>query len=265
MGKRKIQAGGMLCGLCCTADWLHIVEGRQVESSGYSWSLAVYQVDSDSGDITLLDRLELEMGEQRLSVCPRVDRHSWRVFVPLRGSGVTVARLDGDRLIRHKTLTCVRDAVSVDVKSPDEVYVSDWSSRSVYIVNVRDDRITSVLEKPETVSDEWPRRLAVLGDSVMVGYTGSILVVYHHGSPAPVRVIPRPAGLGEVIAISTDWHSNFLLTDYDTSCLFAMDVDGNVRHKVNIDSDSMTEDCAVVRRQPWVGCRNGDIVIMSSQ
>ncbi len=268
-GRREIQAGYSLQGLCYSEGRLFVAEWQQVESGRARYSLAVYQVHRDSGDLTLLDRMELWTGglSWSVSMCPRVDRHIQRVFVPSADSGVTVAHLDNDRLVRGRTLTCVRVARSVDVMSPDIVYVVDGSSRSVCVVDVRDDKIVSTLEKPETVNNELPRSLAVLSDSVMVSYGASdhTLVVYSHASPTPVRVIPRPGRLQEVIAASTDWQSNFLLTEYKTKSVFVMDTSGNVHHTVNIDTDRWPRDCAVVNRQLWVGCLNGDIIIMSSE
>ncbi len=174
---------------------------------------------------------------------------------------------------RERTLTCVGYAISVDVMSPDTVYVGELDSGSVHVVSITADRKTATLEKPDTVRDEPPLSLAVLGDSVMVGYGVSTLVIYRHSSPAPVRVIPHPAGLERVTAVSTDCHSNYIVTDSETRSIFMIDADGNLCHTVNIphadsDADSRPQDCAVVNRQLWVGCDdlyNGDIVIMSSR
>ncbi len=113
------------------------------------------------------------------------------------------------------------------------------------------------LEKPDIRMDNLSHSLAVLGESVMVayGYTDPTLVVYRQGSPTPVRMIPRPGGLQELTVVSTDCHSlKFLLTDNVTNCVFVIDT-----------GSSTLSDCAVVTRQLWVGCYNGDIVIMSSQ
>ncbi len=272
--RREKETDGSYClhGLCYSDGCLYVVDECDVESGGASLILSVYRVQGDSEDITLLDRMTLRTGAYSWtpSVCPRVDRHSRRVFVHCWDNGVSVAHLHGDRLVREKTLTCVRVTVSVDVMSPDTVYVSDGSSHSVRVVDVRDDRITSTLEKPDTVKGERPSSLAVLGDSVMVCYGRDLtLVIYRHGRPAPSKVIPQPGGLKSVFAVSTDWHSNFLVTDTltvkETNPVFVIDISGNVRHTVNIDSDSWPRDCAVVNRQLWVGCYNGDIVIMSSQ
>ncbi len=271
-GRRSVtQAGDWLCGLCYSEDCLYVVEGRE-ESDRYSWNLTVHRVQSDSGHITRLDTLTVVEAVYWLqSLCPRVDRHSRRVFVPCQGSGVTVARLDGDRLVRERTLTCVRGALSVDVMSPDTVYVCDVG-RSVHLVNITDNRIISTLEKPDTLRYKPPRSLAVLGYSVMVcyGIDDPTLVVYRHGSPAPVRVIPRTGGLERVTTVSTDCRSNYIVTDRWTRSVCIIASDGELRHTVNIphtdsDTDSGPQDCAVVNRQLWVGCGNGDIVIMASQ
>ncbi len=266
-GRSKIQAGYRLTGLCYADGLLVAGEWRLSESRRNSHSLAAYQVQTDSGNITLLDRVELRTGLWR-SLCPCVERHSRRLFVPCEEHGVTVARLEGDRFVMEKTLTCVKNARSVDVMSLNIVYVCDHHSHNVHVVEVRDDRILSTLEKPDKGRNQWPLRLAVLGDRVMVACTGRTLVLYHHGSPAPVRVIPWPGRLKDMTAVSTDCHSYFVITDADTKSLFTMDVSGNFHHTVDSDTDSGTEytlDSAVVSRQVWVGCRNGDIVIMSSQ
>ncbi len=265
-----IQANNTLMGLCYSKGSLYVVE-RHIESDTDSTSLAVYRLQGDSGDITLLDRLELWTGSGLGStpVCPRVDRHGLRVFVPCHDSGVTVACLDGDRLVRERTLTCVLNAVSVDVMSQDTVYVVDGSSNSVHVVDVRHDRITSTLEAPDTVrlGGACPYSLAVLGDGIMVSYGSAdhTLVLYRNGSNAPVQVMTSPGGLKHVTSVSNDCHNNYLVTDYKSQSIFVMKVNGELRHTVNINADSKTMDCVVVNKQVWVGCQNGDLVVMSSQ
>ncbi len=259
---RVTQAGYELVGLCYSEDRLYMVE-RPEESDRYNYKLAVYRVQSDSGHITRLDTLT-GLGKGDWSQCPRVDRHSRRVFIPCWDSGLTVARLDGDRLVRERTLPCVRYAVSVDFMSPDTLYVGDRASGQVHVLDVRNDRPRSRLRKPFAAKDKRPYRLAVLGDSVMVGYGNSILVVYRHGSPDPVRVMSYPGGLEEVTSVSTDFHSNFIVTDRGKKSVFVVDASGKLRHTLNIGTDSWTVDCAVVNRQLWLGCLDGDIVIMSS-
>ncbi len=263
-GRKKFQAGYGLFGLCHCDGCLFVVEWQPVASDRYSYSLAAYQVHGESGDITLLDRLKLWETSEGWLVDTRVGRQSQHIFVPSLDSGVVVARLERDRLVKERTLTCIKDAVSVDVMSPNTVYVCDEGRLSVHIVDVRDDKIVSTLEKPYTVRGECPRSLAVLGDNVMVGYGygDPTLVVYHHPSPAPVKVITRHIGLKQMTAVTTDCQRHFIVTD-STNTVFVMDVRGHLRHTVNIGSDSKTVDCAVVNRQLWIGCVNGDIVILS--
>ncbi len=257
----------MLTGLCYSEGRLYTLEMRLIETGRYSYDFAVYSVHRDSGDVALLDRLELWETDVQWNVSPRVDRHSRRVFVPIE-SGVTVARLDDHRLVRQRTLTCVSVAVGVDVLPPDTICVCDGRNKSVHIVDVRNDRITSTLEKPDTTRDEDPARLAVLGDRVMVCYSGlGPLVVYRHGSPAPVRVIPHPLGMhNHVRDVSTDCQHHFLLL-LTNGTLFALDMSGNILHTVNIDDNFKMGlvGYAVVNRQLWAAFNNGDIAIMSSR
>ncbi len=260
-------------GLCYKEGCLFVVDGGRQWSDGIgtdSFSLTVYRVEPDSGDITHLDTLTVWEKSYPWTMRPRVDHHAHRVFIPcFREKGVIVACLDGDRLVRERSLTCVKDPISVDVMTPDTVYVGDRDSKRVHVVDIRDDRITATLDKPDTVS-QWdsPQCLAVLGDSVMVYYFDmeTILVVYRHGSPTPVKVIPPPGGLKWPRAINTDFYSNYMVTYDDAKSVIIIDSNGDVRHKLNIpDTDSKPRDCAVVIRQLWVACDNGDIVIMSSQ
>ncbi len=81
-------------------------------------------------NIELIDSIELGWirGLLLWSVSPRVEHLSQWVLIPCGFRGVTVARLDGDSLIRERTLTCVRHAVSVDVMPSDTVYVCDLDS-----------------------------------------------------------------------------------------------------------------------------------------
>ncbi len=241
------------------------MELRHHQSIQYSVSfLSVYQVHGDNGNTTLLDRMELGTGVF-WPACPCVENHSKRVFVPCENRGVTVARLESGRLIRETTLTCVSNAISVDAVSPDTIYVCDIDMRSVLVIDVRDDSITSMLNNPEKDRGA-PRQLAVLGDCVMVSYESGTLAIYRHGSPGCLKVIPWNGGMVGKAILSTDCQHHFLVIKPLSKCVYVRDVSGNLRHTVNIDSDdSPPRFCAVVNRQLWVGCRDGDIVIMSSQ
>ncbi len=193
----------MLLELCYSEGHLYVHE----EKGNSKHILAVYRVHSNR-NITLLDRLKLWTCLCFLKAHPRVDCHSWRVFVPSEGHGVKVARLDGDRLERERTLTRVRGPLSVDVRSPETVYIGGWSG--VHVVDVRNYRITLTLEQPQPVKC-FPHSLAVLGNSVMVSYGGisERVVVYSQGNPVPVTVIRHPAKIDNLSSVSTD---------SDTSC-----------------------------------------------
>ncbi len=221
-------------------------------------------------------------------ICPRVERNSRRVFVPLGLFGVVVARLGAGTLVRETTLTCVKGAYSVHAVSPDTIYalhvvhpIKSTLRHAACVVNTREDRQMLQLQKPDTVGRAIPSAVAVLGDNVMVAYTTYVtensvldnsgiselplpgdLVIYRHLHPEPVRVIPWPGGLRHLSAISTDCQSHFLLTDM-TKSVFVMDVNGNLRHRVSIDSKYPAIDCAVVNRQLWVGFENSHIVTLS--
>ncbi len=262
-------AGLSIQGLCYSDGCLYAGEQEPVGRDSYKYSVAIYRVQGDHEDIRLMDRLELEGEWEGWFVQPRVERHSRRVFVACYELGVSliVHLRDADRLVREKSLNCVRNADKVDVIPPDNAYVLENGS-NVHVVDVRDDRIISTLEKldPDIEGYGEPNNLVVLGDSVMVGYSGGCTVaVYHHGSPTPVSVITHPEELYGVFAVfSTDWQRHFLVTNRESNRVFVMDTKGNLRHTVDIDTDSSAEDCIVVNGQLWAGCRNGDIVIMSA-
>ncbi len=191
------------------------------------------------------------------------------MFVSRDDWGVTVASLDGDKLIEEKTLTCVSYASSVGVISQDTVYVCnqlqghEQQNAGVYLVDVKQDETQDKdrLIAPGPVRD--PLSVAVLQDRILVIYTGSMLALYSHGNPKP-DVITSLEGLGNMSAATTDGDCHFLITDRKSQSIFVVDVNGDLRHTVKVDTDSMVVDCAVVNGQLWVACENGDIVIMSS-
>ena len=273
--RRRSSAGQGLFGLCYNDGYLFV--GEQETGSDRTISLAVYHVQSDREDITFLDRLELGTGELQWPLHPSVDFHSRHIVVPWHDSGMRVARLDGDRLVRDGVLSCVRYVLSVSVRSPNTLYACDWISKHVHVVDIRNDKITSTLEKPDTVEEnDWPQRVAVLGDRVMVSYSASAtLAVYRQDSPVAIRVIRLPyPGVG-LNALGTDRHMHFLVSTglimgsahYETgsTAVVVIDVSGNIRHTLNIDTDSDIHDLAVVKRQLWLASVDRDITIMSSQ
>ncbi len=262
-GRRKItQPGHWLCHLCYSDGCLYTLQ-QPVLPDRHNVILAVYHVGRDRADITLLDTLELGLLGLPLAMChSRVERHSQRVFIPRRKRGVTVVQFSDDKLVTERTLTCVKGADGVDVMSPDTIYVG---SDGVYVVDVKNDRITSTLELPTKGMGKL-FRLAVLGDIVMVADNNATAVLYHHGSPVPVKVITFPSGVMRYLpAISTDFHHHFLVTDHGTNCVLVLDVNGQLRHTLKtVKTDPRIQECAVVNRQVWVGFDTGDILILSS-
>lgn len=248
------------------------VSNSPAEGLGFSCILAVYCVHCDKST-TLLDRLELgTTGDERfLDIRPRVERHSRRVFIPYGDNGVIVTRLHGDRLVWEKTLSCV-NSLSMDAMSPDTVYVFDKSCSNVCAVDIREDRITSVLKKPDSITLPYLTvvSLAVLGDSIMVSYSAVALVFYRHGSPAPLRVLmlthPLASEACGVRAISTDCQRHFLGTSTFGKSVYVIDVSGNLRHRVGLNVAPqlvMLYDSVVVNGQLWVLSEAWGIFVLS--
>ena len=217
----------------------------------------MYQVTGQG--LALLDTMALEEG-----LLPRVDGHSQQVCIPggLLFPGVSVVRWEDNRLTTPRTLECVGKCYSVGVISPQTLGVCDSDSRSVSVVSVTDDRVTATLRKPEVVEDETPDDTAVLGDSVLVRY-GSSMVVYENGVSSTGTMVPTPMGLQSVYSMSSDGVSRFLVCDEESNTVFVLDVKGKLCDKINIDTDSRVEDCKIVDGKLWVGCYNGDIVVLS--
>ncbi len=250
-----------ICGLCYSEGKMHIVSSRlEVHSctlvTHTSLVLSVYHVDVDSGKMTRW------LGSIELPEChylkPALERHSQIVLASYE-TGVRISRMEGNRLVGETTLTCVKNACHVAAMSPDSIYICD-SSR-VHLVDLIHNTITATLEIPSEygIQDTYPCGVAVLGDTVMVGYRHA-LAIYSHGSTNHMNVVPSPAA---VTSISTDRHHYFLIAHDDTKFVSVVDVKGNICHTVHIDTDREIVDCTVVNRQLWVGCRDG-IVIMSS-
>ena len=245
--------------MCYHSGRLYTVERRGKDWS-YRYRLAVYSA-SDQDTVTLLDTLDLE---GRASD-PRVDRQSGQVYIPCEYSGVCVVRYDGSKLVPVTTLRCVRKADSLAVVSTDTLYVCDYSSKTVCLVDISQDRVTHRLQPPREVRDEAPYSIAVLGDTVLVCYVSNNLVIYRHGVPTPGKVIPWPQGLRDVTGLTTDHHSSFLLCDRRSRSVYVLDVSANHTHTIPIPGDRTPLNCTVVGGQLWVGCNNGDIIVVSSQ
>ncbi len=98
-----------------------------------------------------------------------------------------------------------------------------------------------------------------------MAYGDDDLVTYQHGVPTYGKVLPRPQGLRSVTALTTDNHSSFLLVDDDSHIVYVLDISDNLIYTIPIPGDRWPQDCTVVGGQLWVGCYNGNIIVMSSQ
>ncbi len=221
--------------------------------------LAVYSVTNGNvSTVKLLDTLVLEC----VTLEPRVDRHSGRVYLPCGCHGVYVVRYDGNKLVPVTTLKCVANAVNLAVVSSNTLYVSDWTRKTVCLVDVTQDRVTARLQPPLEVRDKCAYYIAVMGDTVLVLHEGRNLVIYQHGVPTPGKVVPWPEGLGKVLCLTSDHHFSFLLCGYYN--MYVLDIFGNLTHTIAVPPKCKPSDCTVVRDQLWVASAFGDIVVMPS-
>ncbi len=220
----------------------------------------MYQIHHATGQgLTLLDTVRLQEGWY-----PRVDGQSRQVYISCGSHRtVSVVSWQGKRLTTHPTLACVGLCRSVAVVSPGTLCACDYDSSSVTVVSVTDDTVTAKLRK--TVRDKKPYGTAVLPESVLVWYSSRRLVVYENGLSNPGSVVTWPTGLQSVEGMSSDGVSKFFVCDGVSNAVFMLDASGKqCGKKIKIDTDSTKVwDCTVVGTKLWVGCGNGDIVIMS--
>ena len=251
----RIQRGERLEGLCYYNERLYTVEGRDG-----SYRLCMYQVTGEG--LTLLDTVRVENGWY-----PRADGHSQQVYIPRGDSnGVSVVSWEGPKLTRQRTLRCVGECQSVGVMSPHRLYACDLSSGSVSVVRVTDDTVRDKLRKHWKLRDKKPSITAVLGNRILVIYQlygHSKLVVYENGLSNHGTLVSWPAGLQSVCGISSDGVSRFLVCDGVSKAVFILDMRGKLCDKIYIDTDSVVWDCTAEDGKLWVGCHNGDIVVMS--
>ncbi len=90
-----------------------------------------------------------------------------------------------------------------------------WIARHVCVVDVSHDTVTSTLCRPDSEIDHLPHAVAVLGETVMVGYIDDVkhntqaLVIYKNATHVPASVIPIPEGQRHLPAITTDRKATF--------------------------------------------------------
>ncbi len=213
--------------------------------------------DSEDGSLSLIDKVKV--GIVPWYCRPLVDS-SHRVYVPRGESGVRVFRCQDGRLLSARDpLKCVRDARSVCVYTADIVFVGDWGTRSVCLVNVSTDTVIRRLERP--VRDD-PCQMFVLGQTVLVCYGDNTLVTYRSDSWTPGRVLQTPEGLDEVTSITADSHSSsFLVTGRHG--VYVLN-DNLIWHRIYTEVLELMG-CAVVQSQLWLGYREGDIAALTSR
>ncbi len=257
--EHRNQEGVWVYGMCYFSGRLYTTERRK-DTGSYWRRLAVYSV-TDQDTVPLLGTLDMD-GDARE---PRLDRHSGLVYVPCETSGVSVVRYDDIKLDLVTTMKCVGDAASLAVVlSRNTLYVSDWDSYTVCLVDVNQDRVTARVQVPREVMGERPNHIAVLGDTVLIVYGGNTLVIYRHNVHIPGKVILEPQGLRSVRSLTTDDHFSFLLTCSVSNTVYVLDIAGNLTHTIPIPGDREPQACTVVGGQLWVACDNGDIIVMLS-
>ena len=278
----KIQCGKRLSGLC-----FHNHRLFSIESDGSACDLCMYKVTGQG--LTLLDTITAcssqkpasskSFGQQIVRIfwpnpCPRVDGYTQQVYVPNRPfEGLSVVSWEDNRLRTQTILTCVAKCHSVGVLSPNTLCACDRSSGSVSVIRVTDDTVTDTLKKPAKVAGKMPYNIAdtkpfataVLGSSILVWYGDRNLVVYKNGVSSLGTVVAWPEGLEAVSEISSDAVSRFLVCDHVRKAVFILNENGRLCDKININTDSNVYDCTVGDGKLWVGCANGDIVVMSPQ
>ena len=253
-----IQHGNWLLGFCFDDSKIYCVEERLKNET---YCLAVYDIGgAENGSLSLLDTVLVR--NVRLKYCrPSIDG-SHQVYVPCQESGVRVFRYQDGRLLPVRDpLKCVKDAWSICVNTADTVFVGDWNTKPVCLVNASKDTVIRRLERPIQV---WatPYHVSVVGDTVLVCYGDNTLVTYRRDSSTPGQVLQTPEGVKEVTSITTDSHSSsFIITDNHS--VFVLD-EKFLWHRVYTGAGGLVV-CIVVQSQLWLGYRNGKIAVLTSQ
>ena len=221
------------------------IDNREA-SDEFQYRLAAYTVTGKTA-ITPLDTLHLE-NTFRISK-PRVDHHTGLIYIPCSKNGISVVKYDCNKLVVIKTLRCVEIARALAVVSQDILYVCSWHSVEkkkdcVCVVDVSQDRVTTRLQPPRGVREWFPVNITILGDTLLVKYvrtcmvvSASIeekLVIYRHNASTPGKLVTRPQGLQNVSGLSTDQHSSFLVADIASCKVFVLGISGNLTHTISI-------------------------------
>ncbi len=224
--------------------------------------LTVYDMgDAEDGILSLIDKVALE--DVPWPGHPRVDG-SHRVYVPCGMFGVWIYRCQNGCLrLDSGPLECVRDARCVCVNTADTVFLGDWDTKSVCLVNVSSDIVIRRLEKPAQVRG-LPLYMSVLGPTVLVCYKEKVstLVTYRSDSLNPGRVLQRPED-SIITSITTDSHSSSVLITGWYGYVYVLD-DKLIWHRIYTGDRGLME-CDVVQSQLWLGYENGDIAVLTSR
>ncbi len=145
---------------------------------------------------------------------------------------------------------------------PNTLCACDESSDCVSVATLPDNTVTATLIKPNWVREVAPYKLGESGNTILVMY-GLELVVYENSVSSSGTMIAWPAGLRWFSGMSSNGVSRFLVCDTDSKAVFVRNVSGVLSDKINIDIDSNVEDFTVGDGKLWMGCWNGDIVVMS--
>ncbi len=284
-----------LAGFCCDDSKLYCVEQQQRQQWNATYWLTVYEIRDDMsttryGGLRLLDRISVEGLSENCQ--PRVDRISGRVYVPYEADGVGVFHfMNGHFMSAGFRVRCVK-AAGVTVHGQDSVFASDIKSGTVCQVSVSEDivirhtpatfscvyyipkmrplkekyKLSKVMEQECTKVPRIPFHVSVLGETVLVNYDKNTLVMYH--SDCPGQKLKASEKVLKVSSITTDGHSNFLVTDEEADSVFVLDREGKYRDKIqpNLGKHSWgLQDCAVFQAQLWLGYKDGSLVVMSFQ
>ena len=257
--EHRIQSGDKILGMCYHSGRLYIIESRKKDGS-YKYILVVYSVTSHDS-VTPLDTLDLEGDPSKLDI----DHQSGKIYIPCGDHGICVVRYDGSKLVPVTTLRCVERPNRLAVVSANTLYVGEWKSNRISLVDVNQDRITARLRPPRRVKADMPHSIAVVGNTVLLLCGDGIMVIYQYGVTTPGKVLPRPEGLLDVWGLTTDHNSSFLVPGGRSHSVYVLDIRGNLTHTIPIPGQSWPWSCTVVEGQLWVGCLTGEILVMSSQ
>ncbi len=230
------------------------------ESDETSHSLCMYPITGQG--LSPMSTIRVKEGTKY----PRVDGHKQRVYIPrcdVYNEGVSVASWADRQLRPQRTLECVGSCYSVAVISPHTLCACDVDDHAVRVVKVTNGTVTSNMMKPKGLTYSTPKRTAVLGDNILIWYTDDNLVVHGNGVSSPGTIVDMPPGLQMVKGMSSDGESRFFICNGPGRTVFILDMNGKLCVKVKINTDSNVQDCTVMDRKLLVGCKNGDIVVMS--